>query len=146
MLFKIVSIIILVAATVGIHTWGCVKLIHTLMKHSQSNSESNQRNLFLRLIGVTLWLLVLHLAEIVVWGLYYYWQDCFPDASSALYFSGVTYTTVGYGDLVLPELWQIFAPAEALVGILMGGLSTGLFFSILSHWSAIGQERKLQAK
>ena len=46
---------------------------------------------------------------------------------SALYFSGVTYTTVGYGDLVLPELWRVFAPAEALAGILMSGLSTGLF-------------------
>ena len=143
MLFKFVSIIILVAATVGIHAWGCVKLIHLLVKHDQSERESNLRNLFLLLVGVTLWLLLLHLAEIVVWGLYYYWRDCFPDAMSALYFSGVTYTTVGYGDLVLPVLWRVFAPAEALSGILMSGLSTGLFFAIVSR--LVGNWAKTQA-
>jgi hypothetical protein len=71
------------------------------------------------------------LAQIAVWGLFYYWQGCFPNAESAFYFSGVTYTTVGYGDLVLPEPWRILAPSEALIGILMCGLSTGLFFAVL---------------
>jgi RsiW-degrading membrane proteinase PrsW (M82 family) len=71
------------------------------------------------------------MAEIAVWGLFYYWQGCFPDAGSALYFSGVTYTTVGYGDLALPEPWRMLAPSEALIGILMAGLSTGLFFAVI---------------
>ena len=52
---------------------------------------------------------------------------------SALYFSGVTYTTVGYGDLVLPQPWRLLAPLEALVGILMVGLSTGLFIVVVSR-------------
>jgi RsiW-degrading membrane proteinase PrsW (M82 family) len=71
------------------------------------------------------------MAEIAVWGLFYYWRGCFPDAGSALYFSGVTYTTVGYGDLALPEPWRMLAPSEALIGILMAGLSTGLFFAVI---------------
>lgn len=57
-----------------------------------------------------------------------------PDAESAFYFSGVTYTTVGYGDLVLPKPWRLLAPLEALTGILMCGLSTGLFFAVVSQW------------
>ena len=54
------------------------------------------------LVWVAWRLTLLHLAEIAVWALFYWWQKCLPDAESSFYFSGVTYTTVGYGDLVLP--------------------------------------------
>ena len=39
----------------------------------------------------------------------------------------VTYTTLGYGDLVLPKEWRMIGPVEGLTGILMCGLSTGIF-------------------
>jgi hypothetical protein len=84
-------------------------------------------------IGLTVCLILIHLAEIAVWGLFYFWQGCLPDAETAFYFSGVTYTTVGYGDLVLPKPWRILAPVEAVTGILMCGLSTGLFFAVVSR-------------
>jgi len=47
-------------------------------------------------------------------------------------FSGVTYTTLGYGDVVLPPESRLLAPIEALSGILMCGLSAGLFFAIVT--------------
>jgi hypothetical protein len=50
------------------------------------------------------------------------------------YFSGVTYTTVGNGDLSLPKPWRMLAPLEAMTGILVCGLSTGLFFAVVSRW------------
>ena len=52
---------------------------------------------------------------------------------SALYFSAVTYTTTGYGDIVLPEDWRLVGAIEALTGILMCGWSTGFFFAIVSR-------------
>jgi hypothetical protein len=75
----------------------------------------------------------MHAIEISVWALFYLWRRCVPDAESAFYFSGVTYTTIGYGDLVLSKPWRILAPAEGATGILMFGLSTGLFFAILTR-------------
>jgi len=84
-------------------------------------------------IALTCWLIVIHLAGITVWGLFYFWQGCLPDVESAFYFSGVTYTTLGYGDLVLPNPWRMLAPVEALTGILLCGLSAGLFFAIVSR-------------
>jgi hypothetical protein len=45
----------------------------------------------------------------------------------------VTYTTTGYGDLVLPPEWRLFGAIEALTGILMCGWSTGFFFAIVSQ-------------
>ena len=65
-----------------------------------------------------------------------WWQQCLPDAESSLYFSGVTYTTPGYGDLLLPPEWRVLGPVEGLTGILMCGLSTGFFFTVLSKFLA----------
>ena len=88
------------------------------------------------LIEVAGWLVLLHLAEIAVWALFYWWQKCLPDAESSFYFSGITYTTVGYGDLVLPKEWRLLGPVEGLTGILMCGLSTGFFFAVVSKFFA----------
>jgi len=63
-----------------------------------------------------------------------WWQQCLPDAESSCYFSAVTDTTVGYGDLVLPQEWRLVGAVEGLTGILMSGLSTGLFFAVVSKF------------
>src|SRR5262245_15114350 len=86
--------------------------------------------LFVRLAG---WIILFHLIEITIWALYYLWQDAMPDLQSALYFSAVTYTTTGYGDLVLPKEWRLLGAVEALTGILMCGWSTGFFFAVVSR-------------
>ena len=79
------------------------------------------------------WLILLHLAEISIWGLFYLWRGCLPNAEAAFYFSGVTYTTLGYGDVVLAKPWRLLAPIEGLMGVLMCGLSTGYFFVVVSR-------------
>ena len=85
------------------------------------------------LVRVVYWLVVLHFFEIAGWALFYWWEQCLPDLESSFYFSGVTYTTVGYGDLVLPKEWRLLGPVEGLTGILMCGLSTGFFFAAMSR-------------
>ena len=85
-----------------------------------------------QLLRVAWRLVLLHLAEIAVWALFYWWRKCLPDAESSFYFSGVTYTTLGYGDLLLPKEWRLVGPVEGLTGILMCGLSTGFFFAIVT--------------
>ena len=86
--------------------------------------------LFIRLTG---WIVFLHLMEIVVWAAYYVWQVAMPDFQTAAYFSAVTYTTTGYGDLVLSPEWRLVGSVEALTGILMCGWSTAFFFAIVSR-------------
>jgi hypothetical protein len=123
----------LVVVTVGMHAVGFDVLLRGVMR-SHALDKSGFRPVTGMVIGLTCWLILIHLAEISVWGLFYYWKGCMSDAWSAFYFSGVTYTTVGYGDLVLPKPWRILGPLEALTGILMCGLSTGLFFALVSRW------------
>ena len=81
------------------------------------------------LICVVSWTVLMHLLQIAVWAFFYAWKHGMPDLQSAFYFSAVTYTTTGYGDLVLPKAWRLVGGVEALTGILMCGLSTGLFFA-----------------
>ena len=85
------------------------------------------------LVGLAGWTILIHLAEITLWALFYTWKEAMPDLHTALYFSAVTYTTTGYGDLVLPKEWRLIGGVEALTGILMCGWSTGFFFAIVSR-------------
>lgn len=84
------------------------------------------------LIRIAGWTLLLHLVQILVWAAFYAWQGGMPDLTTASYFSAVTYTTTGYGDVVLKEQWRLVGGVEALTGILMCGLSTGMFFAVFS--------------
>jgi voltage-gated potassium channel Kch len=79
---------------------------------------------------------LLHLLEIVAWALYYVGAGALPDLQVAVYFSAVTYTTTGYGDVVLPQEWRLVGGIEALTGILMCGWSTGFFFAVLNRMFA----------
>jgi Ion channel len=84
-------------------------------------------------VGLAAWMVLLHLIEITTWALYYAWKGAMVDIQSALYFSAVTYTTTGYGDLVLPQEWRLVGAIEALTGILMCGWSTGFFFAVVGR-------------
>jgi ion channel len=86
--------------------------------------------IFIRVAG---WMILLHLLEIVAWAVLYTSRHALPDLRTAVYFSAVTYTTTGYGDLVLPNDWRLVGAIEALTGILMCGWSTGFFFVVASR-------------
>ncbi len=85
------------------------------------------------LIQVALWMVSAHLVEIAIWAAFFAWHKMFLDLEASFYFSAVTYTTVGYGDLVLPEQWRVIAGVEGLTGILMCGWSTGFLFAVVSR-------------
>jgi hypothetical protein len=123
----------LVVATVFIHAAGISALLRVMLR-SHTIDTAGFVPVTRMVIAMACWLILIHSAAIAVWGLFYVWQGWLPDVESALYFSGVTYTSTGYGDLVLPRPWRLFAPLEALSGILMAGLSTGMFFAIVLRW------------
>ena len=145
MLIKILIAGGLVVLTVAMHAVGLDVLLRAMMQ-SRALDRTGFRPVTGMVIALTCWLILVHLAEISVWGLFYFWRGCLPDAESAFYFSGVTYTTVGYGDLVLPKPWRMLAPVEAMTGILMYGLSTGLFFALVSRWISNWVKKKTSSK
>jgi len=122
----------LVATTVTIHAAGlAIVLSHVL--HYRVLPETRFWPITWLLIRIAWWLILVHIVEIAVWALFFWWEGCLPDVESSFYFSGVTYATLGYGDLLLPKEWRMFGPLEALTGSLMLGLSIAFFFAVLSR-------------
>jgi hypothetical protein len=126
------------ACCVVIHAAGVTWLLGHLRR------SVSPRNHFWRFtttcIGVAAWMIVCHLVEISVWAAVYVWSEALPEMASALYFSAVTYTTTGYGDVVLPEAWRLAGSVEALTGILMCGWSAAFFFAVLNRMTGVWDE------
>jgi hypothetical protein len=121
----------LMAVCVGIHASGVTSAVRWLRRRKVPQQQMWPWTwLFIQLAA---WILFLHFIEITVWALVYAWRDAISGIQSAWYFSAVTYTTTGYGDLVLPEDWRLVGAIEALTGILMCGWSTGFFFAVVSR-------------
>jgi voltage-gated potassium channel Kch len=105
--------------------------VRWLRRHTQSGQRLwSWTRLFVQLAGA---IVFLHLIEVSVWAWFYVAQGAMPGVQAALYFSGVTYTTTGYGDLVLPTEWRLLGAVEALTGILMCGWSTAFFVAVVSR-------------
>src|SRR4029434_7077357 len=81
----------LLALTVTIHAAG----LSAILRRESSRLPDMRFWPVTRLLVWVAWLLVLlHLAEIAVWALFYWWQKCLPGAGSLFFFFGVTYLTV----------------------------------------------------
>ena len=131
MFSKLLLAWVLLAACVVIHAIGLAAAVRWLRRRVATPPRLwSWARLFVQLAG---WIVLLHLLEIAVWAWFYLAQDAIPDVQDAFYFSGVTYTTTGYGDLVLPRTWRLVGAVEALTGILMCGWSTGFFVAVVSR-------------
>jgi Ion channel len=131
MLSKLLIAFFLMALCVAIHAMGLIGVFRWMRARLARGRREFWPSTW-RLVRVASWTVFLHLLQILVWAFLYAWRGAMPDFATAAYFSAVTYTTTGYGDLVLPQEWRLVGGIEALTGILMCGLSTGMFFAVFS--------------
>ena len=131
MVVRLFAAFSLMALCVTIHAGGVSGAIRTLRQRGE-RAHAFWPDTWLFIV-VAAWMVVLHFLEVSVWAAFYLWQGEMPDLLSSLYFSAVTYTTTGYGDIVLKDDWRILSGVEALTGILMCGWSTGFFMAIVSR-------------
>ena len=78
-------------------------------------------------------LFALHTLEIWAYALLYLLLAALPNFDDALYFSTTTYTTVGYGDILLAKPWRLVGAIESANGIILLGWSTAFFVSVINH-------------
>ena len=82
----------------------------------------------LRLAVFVLWLFLATIIEVWVWAVLYVVLGALESLETAVYFSTVTFTTLGFGDIVLDDEWRLLSSFEAANGLLMFGWSTALVF------------------
>ena len=145
----------LVASTVVIHSGGTVILLWGVVKARTRNSRpAGPVGITVHVTMLVLALLLLHLLEVALWGAVYSHQGCFPDLRTSLYFSLISYATVGYGDILLNQHYRMLGGIEALAGVMMMSWSTAILIAYLQRvyaplfdrWAGVHRENKPQGK
>jgi voltage-gated potassium channel len=124
---------VLIGVSVVLHGVGTLLVIVRLAGALQRNPSRGRVASGALTAGVVSSLLLLHLLEASAWAALYWLSGSLPDGETALYFSLTSYTTVGYGDVVLPADWRLLGPIEAATGILMFGWSTGVLVAAINR-------------
>lgn len=99
--------------------------------HSWMLREPHRPKLVLMIAGVSLWVLGVITAAVWVWAFAYLWLGAFGTLEEAVYFSLVCFTTLGFGDVLLPQEWRILSGMTAVNGFLNFGLLTALLIEAL---------------
>ena len=73
------------------------------------------------------------LCEAAIWAASYVHLGTLETFEEALYFSIVTYTTLGFGDITLSEEWRLLCSFEAANGIILFGWSTALVYAFVQR-------------
>jgi hypothetical protein len=87
--------------------------------------------------GTVFWLLSLHVLEIVVWAAALVYSGLVHDWRAAGFFAGNTYTTVGYGNFILPNGWHMLAPIIAMSGLFTFGWSGSVLVDLVGRCQKI---------
>lgn len=132
----------MIALTVAIHAIGCARWLGFVgRQHAAREPHRQVTHLFFDLLNTGMVLLLLHVFEATLWaGLYTALPSSVGLSSfgEAVYFSLVSFTTLGYGDVVLASEWRILGPMEAMAGVTVIGLTTALLFAVVQRgWQAI---------
>jgi voltage-gated potassium channel len=123
----------LIALTLSLQSAGMAALIDWARDHLERGMYGLGRvRSALLMVRFTSLMIVLHFLEILLWAWFYRWK-CFPSWEAAFYFSTTSYSTVGYGDLILPPMWRTLGPIESVAGVLMCGLSASLLFAVVTR-------------
>jgi voltage-gated potassium channel len=123
----------IVAVCVVIHTAGLVLFAQLLFERAPKPERvSKMPHQTLVLIIVFAVVISLHLIEASLWAIFYYMRGLFHDFETALYFSLVTYASIGFGDVVLPQRWRLLSAIEGISGVLLCGLSAAFIFAIIN--------------
>ena len=120
----------LIALTLLLQSAGMAALISWARARLRSSHKFEISHSAMLVVHFTTVILALHFVQILLWAAFYRWR-CFPFWESAFYFSTTSYTTVGYGDVILPQMWRTLGPVESIVGVLMCGLSVSVLFTIV---------------
>jgi len=135
--FSIVAVCLLihVASIVFIADW-------MLDQRDKRQNRMGTLAYMLLLIAAFSAIIILHMIEIAIWAAFYFGNSLFSDFETALYFSTTSYTTIGFGDVVLPRAWRMLGGIEGVTGVLLCGLSTAFVFAIVNAMFQMRLQRR----
>ncbi len=133
MLSSIIIGAILILLTTAVHAGGMSLALRSTRKHATiAETESHLSRVFS--VGrVVLIMYLVAIVEVLIWSAAYLAFDVIEGFEKAIYFSAVTFTTLGYGDVVLDGSRRILSSLEAINGIIMFGWSTAIVIAAVQR-------------
>jgi voltage-gated potassium channel Kch len=123
----------LIAATVAIQALFMSAGLHTLRWVDKHRPMIMPRRPTITTVIWVLFLMIPVILDVTLWAIFYYAQGAMPSFEEAIYFSTVTFTTVGYGDIVLGSEWRQLATFEAVNGWIIFGWATALMVTLIQR-------------
>ena len=123
---------LLVIVVVLVHGAGITALTRVLQVRLQSEESHHftlQRALFILMVVLSLF--VLHGAQIWIFAWAYVGLHAVPSLETSVYFSTITYATIGYADLHIDKAWRLVAAIEGMCGVILLGWSTAFLVSVV---------------
>lgn len=99
--------------------------------HAWLVREPHRPRMMLVVMAVSLGALAVTTISVWIWALSFYWLRLFGTLEGAIYYALVTFTTLGYGDIILPKGWRILGGMSAANGLLIFGLTTAMMIEAL---------------
>lgn len=131
--YQLAAAVFLLSFTLCLHCAGITTIIEwlrrVLIRDTNKHGPSYSAVLVVKSMAA---IIILHGLAILLWAGFYRTR-CFPSWELAFYFSASSYSTVGYGDLVLPSNWRLLGPLESITGVLMCGISVSVLFALVTH-------------
>ena len=133
MLTEISVAAVIVFVCLLLHVAGMMVMAEWLFNRREYLEQGDRRRFSFYLIVLFSGVMVLHVSETALWALFYYSNSLFENFETSLYFSLGSYTTIGYGDVVLPTRWRLAGAIEGISGVLLCGISTGFMFAAINR-------------
>ncbi len=123
----------LIIATVIIHAFSLNLMMQWLEQYAGLFLENFPKLWKIPLLVITvLGVFITHIIQIWIWAVFYLIVDALPNFEEALYFSTSTFTTVGFGDIVLDKTWRLISAFQSANGFILFGWSTAFIFEVMS--------------
>lgn len=137
MLLNVLLGLFIIGLTVVIQAQGTNYWMQKFLSVQNRLSEEQFKKRRVRiLIATSAFLITLHLIQASIWALVYLLLPGvteFQTFEKAVYFSLVTFTTLGYGEITIDSMNRILAGLEAINGIILIGWSTAFMFFVYTE-------------
>jgi len=133
MLLNIVIASVIILVTTGIHAGGMQLALNSARNQGGQLKQRLRQSHIYRVGGIVVLMFFVSVVEVLVWAAAYLALNAIQGLERAIYFSMVTFTTLGYGEIVLGEQWRLLASFEAANGIIMFGWTTAIVMAAVQR-------------